>query len=544
MIPSFDLSRRGAAAWRRPLRASLTLLAAASCAARLAAAPAQVCTPPITAGATTGAFVVGNGTAQSCTAAALQAAVNAHGIVTFNCGAEPVTIAVPTAIVVPTTRNTLIDGGGKVTLDAGQHGRVFLVKGTDFRTNRLGLTVQHIALVNGKSSGSAYVAPSKTNGSCAYGWSNGGGGAIYVNNATLHAIDVTFRGNSSASPGPDVAGGAIYAIGSLDVTIVGSTFDTNAGSNGGAVGLLQSDGRFANDLFEKNKATGTGANYVGGAAEGCPGVAGPNQGGAGGNGGAIAIDGGSDASQTVCGSTFLDNAANEFGGALFRTVDGTPQLTQLDRSLFKGNAAKSGGALYVQNSRPLAITASTFDSNTAAGAGAADLVSDRLEMTNATFSGNVATKGVGGALSVSAPDAAGWIDSVTFSGNKSSGGPGYFSAAIFGTLNFPVNNTVFANNLSADAGSPMQCGFAAASGTSDVQWPVKRPTGGLNDNLCVTGIRFADPQLGALAASGGATPTIAPASTSPLRKAGRNCPATDQRGVARNPQQCTIGAVE
>jgi hypothetical protein len=90
----------------------------------------------------------------------------------------------------------------------------------------------------------------------------------------------------------------------------------------------------------------------------------------------------------------------------------------------------------------------------------------------------------------------------------------------------------------------MQCGFATASGTSDLQWPVKRPAGGLNDNLCVTGIRFADPQLGALAASGGATPTIAPASTSPLRKAGRNCPATDQRGVARNPQQCTIGAVE
>ena len=70
------------------------------------------------------------------------------------------------------------------------------------------------------------------------------------------------------------------------------------------------------------------------------------------------------------------------------------------------------------------------------------------------------------------------------------------------------------------------------------------PVGGLNDNVCVTGIRFADPQLGALGTNGGPTPTLAPASTSPLRKAGRNCPATDQRGVARNPAQCTIGAVE
>jgi len=37
---------------------------------------------------------------------------------------------------------------------------------------------------------------------------------------------------------------------------------------------------------------------------------------------------------------------------------------------------------------------------------------------------------------------------------------------------------------------------------------------------------------------------LMPASTSPLRRAGRNCPATDQRGVARNVAQCTIGAVE
>jgi hypothetical protein len=171
-------------------------------------------------------------------------------------------------------------------------------------------------------------------------------------------------------------------------------------------------------------------------------------------------------------------------------------------------------------------------------------VSDRIEMTNSTFAGNVATHGVGGALSVSAPDAAGWINSTTFSGNKSSGGPGYFSSAIFGTLNFPVDNTVFANNLSADAGSPMQCGFVTGLGAYDVQWPQKRPIGGLNDNLCVTGIRFVDPLLGALASSGGPTPTVAPASTSPLRKAGRNCPAKDQRGVARNTAQCTIGAVE
>jgi hypothetical protein len=90
----------------------------------------------------------------------------------------------------------------------------------------------------------------------------------------------------------------------------------------------------------------------------------------------------------------------------------------------------------------------------------------------------------------------------------------------------------------------MQCGFTPASGSGDVQWPQKRPVGGLNDNLCVNAIRFVDPQLGALANNGGPTPTIVPATASPLRKSGTACPATDQRGVARNTARCTIGAVE
>jgi hypothetical protein len=60
----------------------------------------------------------------------------------------------------------------------------------------------------------------------------------------------------------------------------------------------------------------------------------------------------------------------------------------------------------------------------------------------------------------------------------------------------------------------------------------------------VQGIAFADPLLGALADNGGPTPTLVPASNSPLRGAAHDCPPTDQRGQPRNPSQCTIGAVE
>jgi hypothetical protein len=526
------------------LRAGLLAASSTAAAVSAVAGPAAVCSAPIAASSTAGALVVGNGTPQSCTAAALQAAITASPVVTFNCGAAAATIPVYATLVVPATRATVIDGGGKVTLDGGGRVRLIEVVRENFRTSRIGLALQHITLANGKAAGTRYVPPAPGNASCSWGWADGGGGAVYVRDSALHVVDVTFRNNAAATPGPDVGGGAIYAAASLDVAIVGSTFDGNSGSNGGAVGLLQSDGRFANDLFSNNKAAGSGGNYVGGAAAGCAGVAQANQGGSGGNGGAIAIDGGSDGAQSVCGTRFATNTAGAFGGALFRTADGPAQPTSFDRSVFQANRADKGGALYVQNAKPLAITASTFSANIATAAGAGQFVSDTLEVTNTTFSGNVATKGVGGALSISNAAAAGWIRNATFSGNQSSGGPGYFSAAIFGTLNFPVLNTVFANNLSADAGSPMQCFFTPGIGTGDVQWPQKRPVGGLNDNVCVSGIRFVDPQLGALASNGGPTPTAAPAATSPLRKSGRDCPATDQRGVARNTALCTIGAVE
>ena len=63
--------------------------------------------------------VVGTGTAASCTFSALNAAVTARGIITFDCGSAPVTISVTATLNLPTTKNTVIDGGNKVTLDGG-----------------------------------------------------------------------------------------------------------------------------------------------------------------------------------------------------------------------------------------------------------------------------------------------------------------------------------------------------------------------------------------------------------------------------------------
>ena len=503
---------------------------------------AGVCSPPIgLADTASTAPSVGDGTPGSCTEAALRAAVATRSVVTFNCGAEPVTIGVSSPIEVPTDRDTVIDGGGKVTLDGGSATRILSLMRMNYRSNAKGLTLQRIALVNGRAPGTGYVAQDPNAPQCAWGYAGGAGGAIEVRDARLHVIDVEFRNNAAASPGPDVGGGAIYAAGSLDVTVVGSRFVGNSGSNGGAVGLLQTNGRFVNSVFEGNRATGVGMNSVD---PGCPGIGHPGQSGAGGNSGAISVDGSDDTDLLVCGARFTGNEARELAGALFRTANVSPRRTTIDRSVFDGNRARQGGALFISNAAPLEIVATTFSNNTALAFGAAQFERGRLELVNSTFAGNVATQGVGGALMLSNLDGASWIRNATFADNRAPAGPGYFSAAIFGQLNFPVHNTVFSNNTTQDGGSPMQCTFSPAWGNANLQWPRNHVSGDAPDTPCVDGIAFADPALGALADNGGSTPTLLPGGGSPLRGAGRDCPATDQRGQPRNPGQCTIGAVE
>jgi hypothetical protein len=389
------------------------------------------------------------------------------------------------------------------------------------------------------------VAPNPSNPQCAYGFAGGAGAAIEVRDARLHVIDVVFRDNAAASPGPDVGGGGIYALGSLDVTVVGSRFVGNTGSNSGAIGLLQSNGRIVNSVFDGNSATGTGQNYASGAVASCPGVGHAGQGGAGGNGGAIGIDGSDDTDQVVCGSRFINNRANELAGALGRTANFSARRTTLDRSLFEGNQSRQGGALFILNSQPLDITASTFANNSARTYGAAQLDRSRLNIVNSTFAGNTATNGLGGALGLNSNTGDSVIRNVTFAFNRSTGGAGYFSGAVAGNFDGGVHNTLFVHNTTLDPWNPMQCFFTPGNGSGNQQWPRNRTTGGAADTPCVNGINFTDPLLlTALQDNGGPTPTLAPAANSPARGAGTNCPATDQRGRARNTGSCTAGAVE
>ncbi len=280
--------------------------------------------------------VVGTGTAASCSFSQLQAAVTKGGVITFNCGPDPMSIAVTATLSLPTNKNTVIDGGNQITLDGKHAVEIMRFDSPDFRANDNGLTLQHIALINGKQTPTAAIpsAPAP----CSQGWDDGEGGALYVRDGALTVIDSIFMDNEAAPLGPDTGGGAIYIVGSkAGAMIVSSTFSGNSASNAGAVGALHAELDIYDSLFTNNTATGHDANDND--ASKCSVMNnGQNEIGSGGNGGAVYSDGVS-VDVTLCGDAILDNAAgmNAFGGGLFFTSNDMMGVLSIIDSTITGN---------------------------------------------------------------------------------------------------------------------------------------------------------------------------------------------------------------
>jgi hypothetical protein len=319
---------------------------------------------------TSNATVVGDGTAASCTFSALQAAATAGGVITFNCGSGPVTIAVTATLKVPITKNTVIDGGNKITLDGGSAVRILSFDSPNWQATTFGLTLQHLTLANGKTTPTEMIptAPAP----CSQGWDDGQGGAVYMRDGTLVLIDSIFTNNQAAPLGPDTGGGAIYVQGSKDgVWIVGSTFTGNSGANAGAVGGLFAELNIYNSLFTGNHAVGHDANNADQTM--CSVM---NNGqyeiGSGGNGGAIYSDG-NDKNVTLCGDAIMDNAAgtNAFGGGLFFTSNNYGGTLTITDTTMTGNtgghwtnaqsgSVKNAGNAVGTNCKSITITNSTI----------------------------------------------------------------------------------------------------------------------------------------------------------------------------------------
>lgn len=251
--------------------------------------------------------VVGTGTKESCTSQAFVDAVAQSGVITFNCGPDPVTITLDQTAKIFNDKGpkVVIDGGGKVTLSGGGKERILYQNTCDpaqvWTTDHCNdqdtpqLTVQNMTFVDGSAKGL-----------------EDGGGAIFVRGGRFKVINSRFFNNVCDDTGPDVGGGAIRVFDQyqdLPVYVVNSTFGGkpelgNVGSNGGGLSSIGVSYTVINSLFSHNRAIGYGANP---AQQGTPG---------GGSGGAIYNDGNT-FTLTLCGVSMTDNSAKEGGGAIF-----------------------------------------------------------------------------------------------------------------------------------------------------------------------------------------------------------------------------------
>ncbi|MGH7294748.1 MAG: choice-of-anchor Q domain-containing protein, partial [Polyangiaceae bacterium] len=460
--------------------------------AKTCALPAQ---PVDTSHPTT---VVGTGTPDSCTEAALVAAVAAGGVVTFDCGSAPATITVTSEV--PVSADTTIDGGSLVTLSGGKTTRILHIKSAWNVPTPL-LTVQNLAFTDGYTTDVPDTSSTSE-----------GGAAIFEDGGSLTVIDCTFTGNQCPTTGQDVSGGAINGQGVGTLIVQGSTFTGNVGSNGGAIGTQDESVTIVNSTFVGNQATGTGGNP-----------------GNGGDGGAMSYDG-AKIPWTMCGDTFSKNSANASGGAIFRVAYGDEPVN-IDRCVFDGNSVDpttgNAGGLYLEYAT-ITMTATTISNNSAHFGGGIWIGHDAIAaLTNDTIAGNQAAMGGGVWF---AGGITGTLLNVTVANNAGNGMAG-------GDTGVTLQNTLVAGNTKGTMEGEVSCDHSHAGAGANMEYP------GDSSSPCTPSVLVADPQLGPLQNNGGSTDTLAPAAGSPAIGKGSDCPPTDQTGATRK-ASCTLGAYE
>jgi hypothetical protein len=237
------------------------------------------------------------------------AAVAQGGIITFDCGPNPVTIVMSQTAKVfnDTGPEIVIDGGGLVTLSGGGTRRVLYMNTCDqaqvWTTSHCQnqdhprLTVQNLGFIDGYQPGIS---------------NTDGGGAIFVRGGRFKIVNSVFARNECAATGPDVGGASVRVFSqynNLPVYVVNSTFGggpsfTNTCSNAGGISSIGVSWTVINSLFTYNETTGYGANPAQG---GTPG---------GGSGAGIYMDG-NEINLRLQGSRMEHNHAREGGGAIF-----------------------------------------------------------------------------------------------------------------------------------------------------------------------------------------------------------------------------------
>jgi len=492
--------------------------------------PPTVEPPPLNAGEPVQA-VIGNGGSGSCTAALLAAAISAGGLITFDCGPNPVTIGGGPYSV---AGDVSMDGGGLVTLSGENAHRLFHVQpGASLRMANLTLTDGSAA--DGAGSilnegtlvlDTVTIHNSKTTGV------NSGGGAITNMAGTLQIVGSQLLNNEAAYTGGALAlydgvalientvidsnvaqtFGAIDSTGELTIRNSIVRGNRSTAGDGGAIGVVKGTATIEESLIDDNfAAAGGGGLYIS-----------PNYPGT---------------SATVRDTRIINNQADTtFAGSLGGGIYNGAGLT-LERVTIDGNRAYNAAGLFQYgNEGRLTASDTTVSNNSAVHVAGGLQLSGALGhvFTNVTISGNTAAGWAGGLYAVDYPTA---LQNVTFYGNSAPVGANLYNVRT--TLTF--TGTVLGN----PSGGGANCG---AEGT--VQPAISGGHNVASDNTCaLNGIgdqADAALNLGALADNGGPTWTHLPLAGSPaIDVAATACPVLDQRGYLRPAgAACDAGAVE
>ncbi len=484
-------------------------------------APRELCRTPVRPAAQLDPEqVVGNGSPDSCTEAALRDAVRRGGHIRFACGGEQLAIDLNQELLVD--RDTLIDGNRLITITGSVRTRILRFAGRGARPATL--ILRGLSLFGAASDGE--------DGSLAAGSS---GGAVRQEGGRLFVDDCIFLGNRSAPRDAEVSGGAIYNEGG-ELIIRDSSFISHVSSNGGAIGVRDGSLRMERSSVVSNIVLGVG---------GVPGD--------GGVGGAIDMRGPGEL--VMCESTLWGNYAQSFGGGLFRQGTGE-DVTALFGVAFQSNfvtpqhtVQSLGGALHLQNTEAVLEACTIYGNGADAGGGAYLGSGTHSLLLNSTFSQNAAERGGGGAIvfeDVVKPLPTAEIASCTFAANQTTSDTGSGGAMAGGPPGVRLRNNLFVANHSANKLNGQTCSRrlvgAGPNLQDDASW-----SDGSSDTLlapCAAGITVGEARLMPLDDFGGPTKTHYLTAESPAVGLGRDCPATDQRGQPRPSQGCTLGAYE
>ncbi len=269
--------------------------------------------------------MIGTGTPASCTSAAVVSAIAAGGIMTFNCGPNPITITLDETAKIYNDKGpkTVIDGGGLVTLSGGGQRRILYMNTCDealklttphcANQDHPRVTLQNLTMVDGNS----LAEPENA------------GGAVFVRGGQFKIVNCRFFRSVCSDAGFDQGGAAVQAYNQYDdqpVYIVNSTFGgaaTYGGtcSNGGGVSSLHASFSIFNSLFSYNRANGAPYN--------------------GGRGGGVYVQG-TNAKLSLCGTRIENNTVDYTGsGVFFQGFDPQPGFLVVDKTVIKNN---SGGS--------------------------------------------------------------------------------------------------------------------------------------------------------------------------------------------------------